>query len=108
MHGLPSPAAGSDPSSTEGLPVVTPALPVCPLTVCAWRLGSLTLTNLWAEYLILGGTADRQALTAYLDGTASWLAREHNILAHTLNEHLWDLGLPNLAPMRQQAGWAAR
>jgi hypothetical protein len=76
---------------------------ICPLTVCAWRLGSLGVADLWCRYLILGGTAHRDGLIDYLTGTADWPAREHNILAHTLNEHLWDLGLPELAPMRRHA-----
>jgi hypothetical protein len=80
------------------------ARPICPLTACAWRLGSLTQADLWGKYLTLGGTAHRDGLTDYLTGTAAWPAREHNILAHTLNEHLWDLGLPELAPMRRPAG----
>jgi hypothetical protein len=78
--------------------------PICPLTACAWRLGSLTPADLWGKYLALGGTAHRDGLTDYLNGTAAWPACEHNILAHTLNEHLWDLGLPALAPMRRPAG----
>jgi hypothetical protein len=53
---------------------------------------------LWWQYLTLGGTAHRDGLIDYLNGTAAWPAREHNILAHTLDEHLWDLNLPELAP----------
>jgi hypothetical protein len=40
------------------------------------------------RYLILGGTAHRDGLIDYLTGTADWPAREHHILAHTLNGHL--------------------
>lgn len=79
-------------------------LPVCPLTVCAWRLGRLTLTDLWGLYLGLGGTADRAALADYLSGRSAWSALDHNVLAQTLNEHLWDLDLPELAPIRLPAG----
>jgi hypothetical protein len=81
--------------------VCAAARPIFPLTVCAWRLGSLAPADLWGKYLILGDTAHRDGLTDYLTGTAAWPAGEHNILAHTLNEHLWDLGLPALAPMRR-------
>jgi hypothetical protein len=81
---------------------VTSVLPACPLTVCAWWLGFLTLTDLWGHYLMLGGTATYDDLAAYLRGTAFWSVREHNVLAQALNEHLWDLGLPDLAPLRRR------
>ncbi|MGY1696777.1 hypothetical protein ACI780_17910 [Geodermatophilus sp. SYSU D00814] len=37
----------------------------------------------------------------YLAGTTAWPAFEHNALAQVLNENLWDLGHPSLAPYRQ-------
>ena len=79
----------------------------CPFHLPVDRLrlapGLLGVADLWCRYLILGGTAHRDGLIVYLTGTADWPAREHNILAHTLNEYLWDLGLPELAPMRRPA-----
>jgi hypothetical protein len=72
----------------------------CPLTVIAWRLGGLTLDDLWWRYLGLGGNRRRGALADYLDGTVPWRADDHNVLAQTLNEALWDLGCSSLAPLR--------
>lgn len=53
------------------------------------------------RYLGLGGLQPQQALAACLDGTAAWPETEHDILAQTLNEGLWELGLPSLAPYRE-------
>lgn len=72
--------------------------PVCPLTLAAWGLGGLTLSDLWERYLGLGGCHQQTALVAYLDGAAAWPDMEHNMLAQALNENLWALGLPSLAP----------
>jgi hypothetical protein len=75
--------------------------PVSPLTVIARRLGALSLADLWWRYLALGGNHPRAALAEYLDGTAWWSAHEHNVLAQVLNESLWDLDCPSLAPFRR-------
>ena len=74
---------------------------VCLLTLTAWRLGGLTLSDLWWRYVVLGGSHLQKELAAYLDGTAVWPDTEHNVLAHTINESLWDLGVPSLAPYRE-------
>lgn len=74
--------------------------PVCSLTLAAWRLGELTLSDLWGRYLALGGGEPQTSLAAYLGGAAAWLDREHNVLAQALNEGLWDVGLPSVAPLR--------
>jgi hypothetical protein len=73
----------------------------CPLTVIAWRLGGLTLTELWWRHLGLGGTGSRAALADYLHGTSTWPPAAHNVLAQTLNEGLWDLRIPSLVPLRE-------
>ena len=75
--------------------------PVCPLTVLAWRLAALPLTDLFWRYVELGGDRLQPALAGYLGGTAEWPDTEHNLLAHALNEGLWDIGCPSLAPHRQ-------
>ena len=87
----------------------TPSAPVCPLTVIAWRLVGLTAPDLWWRYTGLGGNRPRAALVEYLAGTTAWPAVEHNVLAQALNECLWDLGHPSLAPYREvpaQRRWA--
>jgi hypothetical protein len=63
-------------------------------------MADLTPPQLWWRYLSLGGDSAPHALADYLDGTAEWPAREHNILAQVLNERLWDLRCPSLAPHR--------
>jgi hypothetical protein len=72
----------------------------CPLTVIAWRLGGLTLDDLRWRHLALGGMSSCAALAEYLGGTAVWPDVAHNVLAQTLNEALWELGHPSLAPYR--------
>ena len=75
--------------------------PASPLTVIAWRLGALTVTDLWWRYTELGGNRPRAALVEYLAGTAAWSASEHNALTQALNECLWELGHPSMAPYRE-------
>ena len=74
---------------------------VCPLTLIAWRLSALPVRELWADYTALGGNRPRAALTEYLAGITNWSAAEHNALAQAVNERLWDLGHPSLAPYRE-------
>ncbi|MBM7806202.1 hypothetical protein JOD57_002039 [Geodermatophilus bullaregiensis] len=78
-----------------------PASAVCPLTVIAWRLSALPARDLWGRYVALGGNRPRAALDEYLAGTAAWNTSEHNALTQALNERLWDLGHPSLAPYRE-------
>jgi hypothetical protein len=75
--------------------------PACPLTVLAWRLADRPLSDLWWHYVELGGNHPRPALAGYLGGTDQWTTREHNVLAHALNESLWDASCPSLAPYRE-------
>ncbi|HEX2075366.1 MAG TPA: hypothetical protein VHF92_16395 [Geodermatophilus sp.] len=78
----------------------TPIAPASPLTVIAWRLGALTIIDLWWRYTELGGNRPRAALLNYLAGTTAWPACEHNALTQALNESLWELGHPSMAPYR--------
>jgi hypothetical protein len=72
----------------------------CALTLVAWRLSALSVHDLWWHYIELGGNRPCAALTEYLVSSAAWCASEHNILVQALNEHLWELGIPSLAPYR--------
>jgi hypothetical protein len=74
---------------------------VCPLTLIAWRLSTLPVRELWGHYIELGGNRPRAALIEYLAGTVAWSASEHNVLVQALNEYLWELGCPSLAPYRE-------
>lgn len=80
--------------------VTIAAVPACSLTVIAWRLSAAPLVELWLHYIDVGGNRPRPALAADLAGTATWPAAEHNVLAHALNEFLWDSGCASLAPYR--------
>src|SRR3954454_14691889 len=44
-------------------------VPACPLTVCAWWLGSLALDDLWERYVCLGGSAEPAEGGNYLRGS---------------------------------------
>jgi hypothetical protein len=83
--------------------VSTHTAPACPLTLVAWRLGALTVTELWWRYMELGGNRPRAALVEYLSGTVPWNAADHNVLVQALNEYLWELGHASLAPYRALA-----
>ena len=74
---------------------------VCALTLLAWWLGDLTISDLRWRYIGLGGSQLRDGLGDYLAGTMRWSASEHNFLAQALNERLWDLDCPSLAPLRE-------
>ena len=75
--------------------------PACPLTIIAWRLSSLTVTDLWWRYIALGGNQPRSATASYLAGGTTWPVPDHNALAQALNEALWELDHASLAPYRE-------
>ena len=77
------------------------AAPACELTVVAWRMADLTASEVWWRYVGLGGSRASDALADYLAGTVEWPAGDHNVVAQALNERLWDLGCPGLAPHRR-------
>lgn len=57
------------------------------------RSAGLSLKNLFAAYLALGGTADFAGMVAHLKGAAEVLdAHQRDVAAHALNECLADLG----------------
>jgi hypothetical protein len=59
-----------------------------PELVNAVIASDLTVKDLWLRYLALGGSRTRQDLQNYLSGDSAWVARDHDMLAHALNEHL--------------------
>jgi hypothetical protein len=96
-----APIGATDDPTTSRFPVPTLTAPACPLTLIAWRLGALPVTDLWWRYTALGGNRPGAAVVEYLAGTAAWPASEHNALTQALNEYLWELGHPSLAPYRE-------
>jgi hypothetical protein len=96
-----APIGATDDPTTSRFPVPILTAPVCPLTLIAWRLGALPVTDLWWRYAALGGNRPRAALVEYLSGAVAWPASEHNALTQALNECLWELGHPSLAPYRE-------
>jgi len=63
-------------------------------------MADLAPPDLWCRYVGLGGNRTADAVADYLAGTVQWPANEHNLVAQALNERLWDLGCPTLAPDR--------
>ncbi|MGY1725114.1 hypothetical protein [Blastococcus sp. SYSU DS0533] len=76
----------------------------CSLTVVARGLGGLEPIPLWWAYLACGGNRSRTDLADYLGGSTRWPDHEHNALSQALNEALWDIGSPSLAPIRDGGG----
>ena len=52
----------------------------------------LTMNDLWVRYFALGGMSTPLELEAYLYGALCPTAHDHNVLVHTLNERLLELG----------------
>jgi hypothetical protein len=63
-------------------------------------MASLRLPDIWCRYVGIGGAEEPAELARYLAGAASWPTEEHNLVAHALNERLWELELPSVAPLR--------
>ena len=72
----------------------------------ACRRAQLDLEQLWFLYVALGGDAAPLELEAYLVGLMPLDDHEYNILAHTLNERLGELGLSRDVPYART--WPAR
>ncbi len=64
----------------------------------------LTVEELWLRYFALGGDAGKVEIEAYLSGLMPLPSLQHNILAHAINERLDELGPPQRAPYRPDAG----
>lgn len=59
-------------------------------------LAGLDQLQLWLAYTSLGGDHSREHLADFLNGDVPWGRHDVNMLAHALNEHLWQLGLATM------------
>jgi hypothetical protein len=64
------------------------------------QLAGLSVTDLWVDYIGLGGTASESVLTGYL-GSDLVPAREHDLVALAINERLSDLGIERRLAFRE-------
>jgi hypothetical protein len=56
-------------------------------------LSGLTYEQLWAGYIGLGGTLERDQLRASLEGKSPLGSYEHDMVAQALNDHFTERGL---------------
>ena len=68
-----------------------------PLTAAFRRCG-LPAREIWFRYLALGGNGDEVSVEAQLYGFLELPPGEFNVLAHTLNEELDELPVPERMP----------
>jgi hypothetical protein len=57
------------------------------------RLAGLSMMDLWVAYIGLGGTMPETVVQGYLGGGPT-PPREHDLIAHAINERLADVGSP--------------
>ncbi|SDT10050.1 hypothetical protein SAMN04488543_3033 [Friedmanniella luteola] len=57
----------------------------------AWQRTACPLSQLWVEYLGLGGTVDLFSLDAFLHGVMPLAPVQQDVLANAINEQLDDL-----------------
>jgi hypothetical protein len=69
----------------------------------ARREAGLSLGDLWLRYFALGGNASPTELEAYLTGDGTPHPHDYDLVAHALNESLWELGRPSEAPYAEDA-----
>jgi len=53
---------------------------------------SLSVSEIWAHYLALGGNHGIRELEEYLYRANAWSPQEHDVLAQALNDHFIELG----------------
>ena len=56
-------------------------------------LAGQSAADAWTAYIGLGGSMPLERLRQYLHGDSTWPDIEHDVAAHALNEHLWDIGV---------------
>jgi hypothetical protein len=64
----------------------------------------LSVEDLWTECVALGANVGIDELEAILNGTLNPSAREYDLIAHSLNERLVDLGLNDPMPYAEDVG----
>lgn len=70
----------------------TPAAPErYQLFEAGWRHAGCPLTQLWVQYLGLGGDVDLFSLDAFMHGMTPLLPAQQDILANAINDQLDDL-----------------
>ena len=57
-----------------------------------WDLSGLPLTQLWLDYLALGGTSNPEQVQAYARGLLPTDSYQHNLIAQAINDHFTDRG----------------
>ena len=62
--------------------------------VRAFSHAELTVQELWLRYFALGGDAGPTEIDAYLNALMAFAPRQHNTLAHAINERLNELPPP--------------
>jgi hypothetical protein len=70
-----------------------PGVRAGPAIAAGLALSDITIDELWARCLALGGALSVRELTEYLSGNCTWTAHAHNIAALALNEYFADQGL---------------
>lgn len=63
----------------------------------------LDISQLWLEFVGLGGDASEQLIRSYCAGEATLSAKERDALALAVNEHCTARGLPLRAPLSSSA-----
>ncbi|TDT81661.1 hypothetical protein DFO47_103318 [Arthrobacter sp. AG258] len=63
----------------------------------------LDISQLWLEFVGLGGDASEQLIRAYCAGEATLSAKERDALSLAVNEHCTAKGLPLRAPLSSSA-----
>jgi hypothetical protein len=64
----------------------------------------LSVEELWTGCVALGANASIDELEAILSGTRSPSVREYDVIAHSLNERIVDLGLDHPVPYAEDVG----
>ncbi len=70
-----------------------PGVRAGPALAAGLALSDITIDELWARCIGLGGSLSCRELRVYLTGETTWTAQAHNLAALALNEYFADQGL---------------